>query len=321
MKKIIVVLLLFISNNIFACDGCNVFINFSPNDYQNRITFLSRSREMFGEYDMFGKQILTKHASHGNNPLFWNNKIKETYNTLELRGDFYLKEIWKTTIILPYVINKQDIGLDNRFVVTGFGDPTILETYQVFNTLKTDDENNKFKQRLELGLGLKLPLGKTDLSFEKGIPNLDLQPGTGSFDLLTTLVYLIKVKDFGLSSNVNFKMNGYNKEDYKYGNTFNSTAHLFWQTKIKNFTLMPLIGAYVELMTTDKSIYRQNGSVLLTEYFDTGGQILFGSVGAKCYYENFSLSVNYQHKMYDHLNGYTQLLTKNRLNLGLTYSF
>ncbi len=320
MKTIVLFVLIFISLDSFACDGCNVYINFSPIDYKNRISIIGRSRLMYGEYNMFGTQILTKHASHGNNPLFWNKTVQENYNTLELRGAFYMREVWKTTIVVPFVNNHQLVGDNSRFVVNGLSDPIILESYQVFNSLRVDDEK-KFKHRLQIGGGLKIPLGKINKSYENGLPNLDLQPGTGSLDFITSMTYLFKIKKFGVNSNVNFKFNGFNKDKYKYGNTLNSTINLFWQTSKDNFTFMPIVGGYFEKMTLDKSKFEQNGNRVIIDYKDTGGQLLFGTVGVKLYYKSIALSLNYQQNLYSKLNGFTQLLTKNRINVGLTYSF
>jgi hypothetical protein len=320
MKTLVLFVLIFISLDSFACDGCNVYINFSPIDYKNRISLIGRSRLMYGEYNMFGTQILTKHASHGNNPLFWNKAVQENYNTFEIRGAFYTREVWKTTIVIPFVNNHQLVGGNSRFKVNGLSDPILMESYQVFNSLKTDDDKT-FKHRLQVGGGLKIPLGRIDKTYENGLPNLDLQPGSGSLDFISSITYLFKVKNFGVNSNVNFKFNGFNKNNYKYGNTLNSTINVFWQTSKGKFTFMPMIGGYFENMTLDKSKYEQNGNRMIIDYKDTGGQLLFGSAGLKLFYKSMSLSLNYQKNMYSQLNGYTQLLTKNRINVGLTYSF
>lgn len=313
------IIVLFISINSFACDGCNVYVNFSPIDYKNRISIIGRTRMMYGTYNMFGTQILTKHASHGNDPLFWNNDVQENYNTLELRGAFYVREVWKTTVIVPFVNNHQLIGNLSRYEINGIADPIVIETYQVFNSLKSND-SNRFKHRLEIGGGVKFPLGKIDKRYENGIPNLDLQPGTGSLDFISSVSYMTRIKKYGAILNANIKLNSYNRDDYKYGNTFNSTINLFRQTTMGNFTFMPLVGGYFEFMSLDKSRYESNGNSVVIDYNDTGGAILFGTIGSKVFYKTLSLFIDYQHRVYSKLNGYTQLLTKNRINVGLTYS-
>lgn len=318
--KSVVILFFFVSTYSFACDGCNVFVNFSPNDYKNRISLFARNRMMIGEYNMFGQMTLTKHASHGNDPSFWNNQVIEQYNTVELRGSFFVKEVWKTTIILPFNNNQQFIGEEKRYTVNGFSDPIIMESFQVYNSFKSDNEK-KFVHRLEVGLGMKLPLGKIDKTFEQGFPNLDLQPGTGSVDFLSSLTYITKRDKFGVYSNLNYKINTFNRGNYRYGNTTNLTLNAFYQTKGIKISLMPSVGAYVEKMSFDKSRYTQVNNFTVVDHIDTGGQILFVNAGLKMFMDKFVLTTEFQKVVGSSLNGYTQLKTRYRINLGLTYSF
>jgi len=318
--KIVFILFFFVSTYSFACDGCNVFVNFSPNDYKNRISIFTRNRMMIGEYNMFGQMTLTKHASHGNDPSFWNNQVVEQYNTVELRGDFYIREIWKTTVILPYINNHQTVVDENRYVVNGFSDPILMESFQIYNSFKSDN-SKKFVHRLEVGIGVKFPLGKINRAYEVGVPNLDLQPGTGSFDYLGSLTYITKYKQFGVYSNFNYKFNTYNVEDYKYGNTTNLTLNAFYQTKGEKISFMPSVGAYVEQMSFDKNRYAQQNELISIDHQDTGGQILFANAGLKVFKGSFVLTTEYQKVMGVRLNGYTQLITRHRINVGLTYSF
>jgi len=320
MRKTILFLFLLISTYSIACDGCNVFVNFSPNDYKNRISLFARNRMMIGEYNMFGLMTLTKHASHGNDPSFWNNQVIEHYNTLELRGSFYVKEVWKTTLIIPFINNHQTVGTENRYIVNGFSDPIIMESYQVYNSFKTDDKS-KLLHRLEIGLGVKLPLGKINITNELGLPNLDLQPGTGSFDYLANLTYITKYKQMGMYSNLNYKFNTFNADNYKYGNTTNVTINMFYQTKGPKISFMPSVGVYVEQMSFDENKYSQNNETTYFEYSDTGGQILFANIGLKIYKGDFVLTTEFQKVMGSKLNGYSQLLTRHKINVGLTYNF
>lgn len=320
MNKIITVALLVISTHSLACDGCNVYVNFSPNDYKNRISLFTRNRLMVGEYNMFGQMILTKHASHGNDPSFWNKQVVENYNTIELRGEFYHKQVWKTSVYLSYVNNHQLVGNTKRYIVNGFADPVIMESYQVYNSMKSENEES-LQQRLEIGLGLKLPLGKIDKSYSEGTPNLDLQPGTGSVDVLGSLTYLLKYKKVGLYSNINYKHNSYNIDGYKYGNTLNSTINLFLQTQGDKIAFMPIVGTYSEYLNFDKSKYKQMDTETVIDYTDTGGTIWFANLGLKVFKGDFTLTGEFQKVIDSQLNGYTQLLTRHKINVGLTYSF
>lgn len=318
--KLVILLLFSISTYSYACDGCNVFVNFSPNDYKNRISLFARNRMMIGEYDKFGLMTLTKHASHGNDPSFWGNQVVEQYNTLELRGSFFVREVWKTTIIVPFINNQQFIGEDNRYTVNGFSDPIVMESYQIYNSFKSEN-NNKFAHRLEIGVGVKFPLGMINKTYEAGLPNLDLQPGTGSFDFLGSLTYITKYKQLGFYTNLNYKLNTFNVDEYKYGNTTNLTFNTFYQTKGEKISFMPSVGVYVEQMSSDQNRYAEGNIKIFTKYEDTGGEILFANAGLKVFTGDFVLTTEFQKVIGSQLNGFTQLLTRYRVNVGLTYSF
>jgi len=81
---------------------------------------------MFGSYNAFGEMITTRHAGHGNDLALWGNDVSETYRTMELRGNFYFFDKWRTTIIIPYVFNTQNIDDAVRYRVNAVGDPVLL---------------------------------------------------------------------------------------------------------------------------------------------------------------------------------------------------
>ncbi len=318
MKYLILSALLWLSCVGIACDNCNVYLSVSPNDYQNSIGIFMRQRSMFGEYSLFGEMTATKHASHGNDKAFWGKKVYETYQTYELRGTYYHREKWKTTIVLPFVNNHQRIDDFKRYSLQGVGDPMIMESLQLVNT-KRDTNKRSFSHRLMLGGGIKFPLGKTNLSSANGVPNLDLQPGTGSWDALLFSTYTAKWKFIGANGNVSIKKNGRDQNSYRYGNTFNGTANLFIDLNLKKLTLRVLGGTYFEKAKMDDSIYGTDDEIYV--HTDTGGKVTFLSCGLQLYTSNIQLFGEYQTAMKNELNGYTQLLTRNRMNLGIVYNF
>ncbi|MFT5821381.1 MAG: hypothetical protein ACI8ZM_002634 [Crocinitomix sp.] len=302
----------------FACDNCNIYLNLSPNDYKNSIGIFIRHREMYGEYNLVGEMITTRHAGHGNDMAFWGEKVVENYFTYELRGSFFIRERWKTSLVLPLANNLQQIGDDQRYNITGVGDPIIMESFQVFNT-KRDTTNKRFSQQLNIGAGLKLPLGKTNLEYENGVPNLDLQPGTGSWDIFAFIAYTAKLKFMGFTTNLNHKRNGLDAEDYRYGATTNGTFNLFGDLTFKRFTLRVEVGTYFEFSKMDETTYFSNE--LPFQHYDTGGNVWFGNSKIQLFTDHFVAFLEHQSPFNHNLNGYTQLLTKNKINAGITYTF
>ncbi len=318
MRNVIIVIMLLISSVGFTCDNCNIYLNLSPDDYKNSIGFYARQRLMYGEYSPFGEMIATRHANHGNDIALWGKEVFETYQTYELRGSFYFKRKWKTTFILPAVNNTQNVAGIERFQVNGFGDPIIIESFQLYTTEK-DTCDQFFFQRLNIGIGFKTPLGKINLQYENGTPNLDLQPGTGSWDLISFLSYTLKWKTIGVESNVSFKVNGKNQTNYQYGNTLNGTVNLFADKKGKALTTRFFTTAYIENAFLDKT--HDLSTDIAFEHNNTGGNALFAGGGIKFFWNNFILFGEYQKTIYNNLNGFTQLINRNRVNLGLAYNF
>lgn len=303
----------------FACDNCNVYLNLSPNDYKNSIGIFMRHREMYGEYNLVGEMITTRHAGHGNDMAFWGEKVVENYFTYEIRGSFYIREKWKTRFVLPLVNNHQRIGDYQRYKnILGLGDPIIMESYQVFNT-KRDTGTSRFSQRMSVGAGLKFPVGKTNLTYNNGSPNLDLQPGSGSWDVLAFIAYTAKYEFIGLTSNLNHKRNGLDAQDYRYGSVTNGTLNLFGDMHFKRFQLRVEAGTYFEHANMDETLYFSNE--LPHKHYDTGGNVWFANGKIQLFTDHFVAFIEYQSPFSDNLNGYTQLLTKNKINSGIIYTF
>lgn len=310
MKNIIIFLLIIHSTVSFACDNCNIFLNISPNDYRNSFGFYYHTRYLSGTYNELGQMTL-KHGGIETSELL-NKKVEDLYSTYELRGTFYLREKWKTLITLPVVDNTQKIDGLAKFRIKGIADPIIVQTYQVYNTKESADSTEKVIHRFALGGGLKVPLGSIDKTYAYGKPNLDLQPGSGSWDFLFVSTYSLRYKSFGVSSNLNVKFNSYNKDNYRYGNTLNFSGNVFYIQPIKDVVFMPFTGAYVERFEKDYEHSIIN---------DSGGATIFGNLGLKVYKGSWSLNAQYQKVLSTNLNGETQLFTINRTTVGLNYNF
>lgn len=295
----------------WACDHCNVYLTNEQDGYSTSFSFFHRYRQMCGEYDLFGTNVSTRHAAHGNDPAFWGNKITEHYHTFECRGDVRIWEDLKLTWILPYVTNQQNIEAYQKYNVTGIGDPTLLITGRPFRTTgKNKNQKMNATHHLETGIGIKFPLGKTDLQFEDGIPNLDLQPGSGSWDYLTVLRYTLMKNAFKMTGTTIYRFNTTNRDGYAYGTSMNATIVLSYQTNIKKISFIPQVGAYAELAGYDHSTI---------EHKDTGGRIMYLTTGFQLERGPFRFFSDFQYATTNRMNGESQLLTNFRINSGLTF--
>lgn len=295
----------------FSCDNCNLYVGVSPDDAKHSIGVYFRNRMMMGHYSPFGIQTLQKHANHGNNQSFWGNQVTESYCTYELRAKIVLNKRLRTYFILPVVNNRQYIAEQLISDNVGVGDPIIMQGVHVLDPT-AEYSNPNFTQRLEFCAGIKLPIGSITQEQNETLLNLDLQPGSGSWDILGMMKYLMRIKNFGLAFNTSYSWRNFNGQDYKYGNSFNSEINLFYQTKMKQFTLLPTAGMSVEQATFDQSS---------EIHLDTGGQVFFIQGGLKFYLKGFQLFGEFQKAISNQMNGYTQLITKYKINAGIAYNF
>jgi hypothetical protein len=71
----------------------------------------------------------------------------------------------------------------------------------------------------------------------------------------------------------------------------------------------------------DKSKYEQIINITVVDYSDTGGNIYFVNLGLKVCIGKFIITSEFQKGIKSQLNGFTQLLIRHKLNVGLTYNF
>ncbi len=317
MKKTVGVWMLFLAFNGLACDICNMTVSLTPDDTKNRLSLLYRNRfatKTFSSLTYLAQPNVTgnRHSGVILLPEMESQQHSETYSVMEIRGVYYFSNRLRIIGSLPVIRNERIINDQRQFVISGVGDPFVLAKYNLIRTNKI--EGNEVNHRLTIGAGIKVPLGKFDFKQKGALVQHDIQAGTGTLDFLLALDYTAKYKNGGVMFSSNYKLNTYNKKvDYMFGNTANTTLNVFYSKKIKKVTLMPYIGSYVEHGNTDieHGMYEEN----------TGGSLLFGTVGKQLFLNNIQLELLYQHTLINKLNGTLQLDTRNRVQLGVHYLF
>ncbi len=294
----------------FACDNCNVYLGINPNDFYHNFGMRLRTRFHQGTFDNTGT-LMVKHG--GAEPIITNSTIRETYQRIELTGKYYWNPKWNTQLIVPYVRNTQEIDASVQYFVQGVGDVLLMQNYMLFNT-KALSDSIVFKHRLSFGVGVKLPTGKIDVERPRGVPNIDLQPGTGSWDGLVSTTYSAMYQQAGVMLNGNFKVNTFNREEFKYGNTMNLSGSLFYLIQLgKKMQLMPNVGVYAEYFGKDS---HDREPVDLS-----GGSTWMLDGGVSWYIGDFKTQFNYQSALANKLVNKQQIPTKWRYNIGVYYNF
>lgn len=310
MKYKLIFVLLVVNVSAWACDNCNVYLGINPNDFYHNVGLRWRTRFHRGTFDNTGS-LLLKHG--GGEPNITNSTVRETYQRLEMTGKYFWNPKWNTQIIIPYVINTQEVDESLNYYIHGLGDVLVLQNYLDFNTKGYSDSIN-FKHRLTISGGLKIASRRTNVTRPKGMPNLDLQPGTGSWDGLVGMTYTAMYTKFGLLLNGNVKINTSNKSGFRYGNTLNMTGDLFYLLKLgENIQLMPSLGIYEEFF--DRDI--QDSEVL----DESGGVSSFLDSGISLFIRNVKFDFNYQKCLSNKTIDKQLIPVLWRYNIGVYYNF
>ena len=237
----------------------------------------------------------------------------ELFRKTELWGRFYPAKKLQILAFLPFNNNEQKlVALQKTLKLNGLGDASILANYSIVNTLMTDSLPRKFDHNLTFGLGTKLPTGryKYNLYNDQEVGNPNFQLGTGSVDFMINSIYTITHKNWGLNTDITYKINTKNSNQYHFGNKFTGNLLLFYSKKSDKSTLMPNVGLSFENAMEDS----KNGDLVKL----SGGNVLLGNIGLETYIKKLMFGVNYQAVIKQNLaNG--ELHANNRLNLHITF--
>jgi hypothetical protein len=171
--------------------------------------------------------------------------------------------------LFTYVVQKRNITYfeeENTVLTNGLGDAVIIAKFIPSKIAKNGLE-------FQLGAGPKIPVGRTDMTDDRGIHlNADLQPGSGSWDFIswTYVAWQFKSRPTMVASaRVVGRINGTNDEylgsqEYKFGNSFQFYAGLGDQFIFGTRIISPSVSLR----------YRQASSDLINgqELSNTGGQ-------------------------------------------------
>jgi hypothetical protein len=225
MKKLV----LFIFFNCFvlmsiACDVCG---------YGNAINAMSLLPQFSQSYLglRYSNQSFT--TTHPDD----NDQEADRFLQFDLIGRHVFSKRLQWSFSFPYAVNQQ-IGSDDIHS-KGFGDLSSFITYTVFPSKQIG--KTPFYHALQVIAGIKTPTGKYKSDFSVSTFNEHLYPGTGSWDFMPALNYVINKNRFGLNIDFNAKFNTANKISYKMGNQRSSNLKFFYTTAKPMFNFIPFI--------------------------------------------------------------------------------
>ncbi|WKZ66533.1 MAG: hypothetical protein QY325_01080 [Flavobacteriales bacterium] len=295
-----------------ACDVCGIFLGIQPHDRASSVTMLYRMRHLEGTLSHAPLlKALPKHGGHGSPSGAAESRYRELYQVLELRADLWLSDRFSLLASLPAVNNYRAVDGVIATDVYGIGDPLLLGRYLAINTRCTSLDERTV-HRLMVGGGAKAPVGRSDLRYRDAEVPHDLQPGTGTWDLLASLEYSVRYRRNGASVSVIGRRNGRMEEGYRMGHGLSSTAEVFRRWDFgDDWKMMPSMGLYHELAGMDDA----DG----VPVSGTGSSTLFTHAGVRVWWRSWAVMGTFQFAVARQL-GELMVPNRERLVFGLTYN-
>lgn len=232
----------------------------------------------------------------------------EHFHTMEVFGRYVPHHRVQILASLPYAYRSQTSNITGAYVGHGLGDATIGGVYTVIST--PDTIGKKVRHNLLVGAALKMPTGAFQLKQDTATLHENLQPGSGSWDPSLNLRYILRVKRWGISSMVNYKLNTANRFGYKYGDRITGLVGAFYWTTFRNLTFMPQLALNVDYAMEDID----NRRLQIT----TGGYLLTARAEVQVGYKRFISSVGYGLPVGYNLSG-GEVAPKHQVNFSILF--
>lgn len=233
------------------------------------------------------------------------------FRTLDLWGRWYPLRRVQVLAFMPVHFFQQN---ENQSLVRtrGLGDATLLANYSVFNT--GESLRRTWKHSLQIGCGVKLPLGSYNLTDDDGLRyHANLQPGTGSTDALINVIYTLRRGSVGLQTDAQTRLNTANADRYRFGHRQNAAMRFFWWKNLGNrVSVLPRAGVALDAARHD--VWYGSKQV------ETGGYAVYADLGADVYLGNLAVGAGFQAPLQYQL-GTGMVTPKGNLNVSATWAF
>jgi hypothetical protein len=178
--------------------------------------------------------------------------------------------------------------------------------YVIFDN--SDSIQKKFRHNFNFGTGLKLPTGKY---FKLGFDELNMLPGSGSWDYLLNLNYYLQFKSFGFQNESSFSIRTENKYSYQFGNAFSNSNLVFYKWEInKIFKIVPQIGFNFNYNWKDRK-----GGIIENNSFN-GGKLFSSQINLNFFYKTWNFGAQVFVPISQNLNdGYVTQKCSFRVNV------
>lgn len=257
-----------------------------------------------------------KTIKDGTTKLDDNTRRRTTHSVLGQVG-YTISEKFSVESFFSFIRQERKItpiGQPENFVSTdGIGDAVVLLKY-------------RFIKNFQIGVGLKMPLGSSDLTNDSGITlNADLQPGSGAWDVVYWLggsQNLKFRKSMNLIGSAIYRLTGRNNsylgnQVYKFGNEVQINAGVADRFTIGTVVVDPSISFKYRHVRPDKN--EADNIAGLKDVPSTGGEWVFirPALAYNLSY-NVSIQANIELPLYAKLVN-TQVTPTYRINVGVNF--
>ncbi len=243
---------------------------------------------------------------------------RRTTHSLLLKGGYSVNRWLAVDALFSYVFQGRSITyqeVTNRVSTQGLGDAVVMAKFVLSRIATSGTE-------VQIGVGPKIPLGRTDLSDDRGITlNADLQPGSGSWDAVMWGYYARQLKKRPttvLSARVVGRFNGINNEylgtqSYQFGHSVQLYLGMGEQLILANEIITPSLSFRYRYAAADEV----NGQLLS----NTGGQWINVIPAISWHFrQNSILHVIPEIPVYSNVEG-IQLTPTFRIQIGIYHTF
>ncbi len=233
---------------------------------------------------------------------------------------------FKVFASLPYLRNTMDMTM-SRGVGLGWmemtmapvsspGDATIMGLYRLFV-----DQPLQPAAALSVGLGIKTPTGSSTVTTAGGeYLHAHMQPGTGSWDPLLSLLFTRMLNTIDLQADVTRQFTTRNRQGYEFGDSTSMTVsarYTAWRLidPTLGVTFLHAAGA------SDREGRYSDPASLMDDPANTGGDSLWIAPGIELFpHRQMAVTAKIQVPVWEKVNG-IQLVSSYRLVSGISYRF
>ncbi|MBO6496647.1 MAG: hypothetical protein JJ978_13830 [Roseivirga sp.] len=303
-RRIILVVLIAILSipKTWACDVCGCSLSglyFGYVSMQNRhfigLKYSSASFKAYIDNDDY---------------YFQDEYSNDTYQRFDLTGKYRFSPRFDVRYVVPYIINNME-GSHQNVRSSGLGDPMIVGYYSVFNT---GENMEGIVHSLNVGAGLKLPVGEFEKTDDGEIINRNFQLGSGSLDYILSANYMVRFDKYGANVESSYKINSANSMDYEFGNQANVALNVYRYLETASFSVLPFVGGFYE-----QGDYHYNEGI---REANTGGKTFMATLGAQAFVSRLTLNAQYQTPIKQTFNtdDFASIEGGDRFSIGLYYS-